>query len=119
VRDLQPAYERVQQLRQMSPLLSQDERELRHRLVDLIKFLERSSKKAPTQSTFSDLRRARRMRDSLNGISSPGRGAVSRQLAKDWAETRDYGRSSARRAEPRAGVRYVVSGGAPGLGKRK
>jgi hypothetical protein len=119
VRGLQPDYERVQRLRQSSPLLSQDEKEFRRRLAHLIKFLERMSRKTPEQSTFSDLRRARRMRDSLNGISGPRRGGADRQVAKDWTETRDYGRSAPRRAEPRGGVRHVVSGGAPGLGKRK
>jgi hypothetical protein len=119
LQDLEPFYEQVQRLRHTSPLLSQDEKEFRKHLTELNKFLERQSRKAFDQQTCSDLRRVRQMRDRLNGISGPPKRRADPRLAKDWAETRDYSPPAARRAMPRGGVRHVVRGGAPSLGKRK
>jgi hypothetical protein len=119
LRDLKPTFEEVQRVRRTSRLLIEEERQLREQLTALIKFLERESRKVYNEKTCAELRGARRMRDRLNGVPGPPKQKADRQLARDWAETRDHSSSAPRRAMPRGGVRRVVAGGSPGLGKRK
>lgn len=116
--DLEAAFSEVQTLRAQSRLLSPEEVELRKRLKELIKYLERQSRKRFDPSVLSDLRNARKMRDRLNGIPGPPR-SVDKRVMKDWTETRDYSKPAPRRAAPRGGIVRVVTGGSPGLGKRK
>ena len=119
LQDLKPAFEEVQRLRRTSRLLTPEERELREQLTELIKYLECESRKVYSEKTCADLRRARRMHDALNGIPRPPKQKADSQLTRDWAETWDYSSPAPRRAMPRGGVRHVVAGGSPGLGKRK
>lgn len=118
LRDLEESLLEVQTIRAQSRLLSPEEVELRKRLGELIKHLERQSRKRYDRDVLSDLRGARQMRDRLNGIPGPPR-SVSKGVMKDWAETRDYSKPAPRRAGPRGGIARVVTGGSPGLGKRK
>lgn len=119
MQDLKPTFEEVQRLRRTSRLLTEEERKLREQLSDLIKFLERELRRVYSEKTCADLRRARRMRDALNGIPGPPKQKADRQLSRDWTETRDHSSPAPHRASPRGGVRHVVGGGSPGLGKRK
>lgn len=118
-------YEQVQRLRHEHRLLSEEEKELRKHLTQLIKYLKWQSRKVYDQQTFADLRRARHLQDKarhlqdkLNGIPRP-KHKVDPQVAKDWNETRDHSTPAPRRALPRGGIRQVVRGGAPSLGKGK
>lgn len=118
LKQLQPMYEQVQQLRRENRLLSEQEKDLRNHLTHLIKYLTWASRTAYDQQTGADLRRARQMQDKLNGISRP-KNRVDPQVIRDWDETRDRSTPAPRRALPRGGIRQVVTGGSPGLGKRK
>jgi hypothetical protein len=115
--ELQPIYEQVQHLRLDDRTLSREERALRGDLTQLIKYLKRQSRKGYDKQAISDLRRAQRMQDRLDGVPDPGR-RIDAQVAKDWNETRDRSELAPRRALPRGGVRQVVRGGAPSLGRR-
>ena len=120
VDDLEPAYAEVQQLRAASRVLSPEEKELRKKLTRLIKFLDREMRQIYDEKACSDLRRARQMLNTLNGVPvsrSPSR--ADETLRNDWAETRDYSKPKGRAPAPRGGVRRVVSGGAPTVGKRR
>jgi hypothetical protein len=117
LKELEPIYEQVQLLRQADRRLSPEERILRNDLTQLIKYLKRQSRNSYDKQAISDLRRAQRVQDSLNGVPGPGR-KVDAQVAKDWEETRDRSALAPRRALPRGGVRRIVPGGAPSLGRR-
>ena len=115
--ELEPVYRQVQLLRQADRLLSSEERALRSDLTQLIKYLKWQSRKVHDKQVIADLRRAQRMQDRLNGVPGPGR-KVDAQVAKDWEETRDRSAPAPRRSQPMGGVRRIVPGGAPSLGRR-
>ena len=111
--EIEAWYSDVQTIRAQSRLLSDDERALRDRLTEFIKHKERQLRRIYDSTTCSELRRARQIRDRLNGIPGPAKAQADHQLVRDWSETRDYRRAPGRRAMPRVGVSRIVSGGSP------